>query len=297
MMRHHGQVSQPDHRRRRAGRARRPPTGHARASMRIALQGAFDARRRAGLERPRPVRRAGRRRRRGPRSASRRSPAPTRRRPTRSTCWPRSPSRSWPRPCCSSSNVAGSSSRCRSSAYLPAFAPSRSCARTLPGAEVITTQHLLTHTSGMADFDLQLLRARATGPPSAARDRLHVPAAPRSRHASTSTTPWRSPSWLSSIHRPRRARLSRVPGRRDLRAAGHDLDGLLGRRRPARRARRLPGLPAGPPGHRRRLLRLHAGARRRPLGHGVRRRRASVARCCAAASSTVAGCSGGPSWS
>lgn len=40
--------------------------------------------------------------------------------------------------------------------YLPTFAPSPSAPDT-PGAEVITAQQLLAHTSGMADFDLQLL--------------------------------------------------------------------------------------------------------------------------------------------
>jgi CubicO group peptidase (beta-lactamase class C family) len=40
--------------------------------------------------------------------------------------------------------------------YLPTFVPSPSAPDT-PGAEVITTQQLLAHTSGMADFDLQLL--------------------------------------------------------------------------------------------------------------------------------------------
>jgi CubicO group peptidase (beta-lactamase class C family) len=41
--------------------------------------------------------------------------------------------------------------------YLPAFGPAAH-APGLPGAEAITPRHLLAHTSGMADFDLDLLQ-------------------------------------------------------------------------------------------------------------------------------------------
>ena len=41
--------------------------------------------------------------------------------------------------------------------HVPAFGPAAH-APGLPGAEAITPRHLLTHTSGMADFDLELLQ-------------------------------------------------------------------------------------------------------------------------------------------